>query len=95
VRINVQRRPYDQTFGLENLCLILVGYQNEILFLCVVVGVRKANIEKITFYNIISKCVWRWERNDMFSHIELFLLKGETYLSQVLSVWLWVYFETM
>jgi hypothetical protein len=56
VRINVQRRPYDRTLGLENLCLILLGYPNEILFLCVVVGVRKTSIEKITFVTI-SKCV--------------------------------------
>ncbi len=45
VRIDVQRRPYDRTLGLENLCLILVGYQNEIFFLCVVVGVRKGVME--------------------------------------------------
>jgi hypothetical protein len=31
----------------------------------------------------------------MLSCIELFFLKGEKYFSQVLSVRLWVYFETM
>jgi hypothetical protein len=46
VQINVQKRPYDQTLGLENLSLILLGHRNGILFLFVVVGVRKASIEK-------------------------------------------------
>jgi hypothetical protein len=56
VPINVQRRPYDRTLGLENLYLILLEFQNGILFSCVVVGVRKTSIEKITFVTI-SKCV--------------------------------------
>jgi hypothetical protein len=43
-------------------------------FWFVVVGVRKTSIVKITFV-IISKCVWSWERNDMFSCIEVFFLK--------------------
>jgi hypothetical protein len=44
-------------FGLEKLCLIVLGYPNGMLFLCAIMGVGKINI-KIIIEVIIFKYVW-------------------------------------
>jgi hypothetical protein len=67
-------------------------YPNGMLFLCVVMGVGETQFfQKIT---IISKSVWRWERNNTFFIHIIENKQGGKYFNQVLNIWLWVWFKT-
>jgi len=47
-------------FGLEKMCLILLRYSNGLLFLCMVMGVRKKNKlkKKLSYLNMFGDGKW-------------------------------------